>query len=68
MNCPFYGRAFIPGDTIGGPPFSLFDQRGNRCALVTNAHAPCYLEIEGKEPDWKTCALVELVRWEEPEA
>ena len=67
MNCPFYGRAIFlapPSTQRPSPPFVLFDQRGNQCALVTTSHAPCQMEIAGETPDWKACVLVRDVRME----
>ncbi len=62
MNCPFYGCAFIAKQP--DPPFVLFSVGGNRCALITGAHAPCQMEIAGETPDWKTCPFVKDVRCE----
>jgi hypothetical protein len=67
MNCPFYGRAlFVPGLVTQRqtPPFILFDQHGNQCALVATSHAPCQMEVNGEVPDWKTCGLVREMRME----
>lgn len=28
----------------------------NRCALITDAHSPCWMEVgEGSNPDWAAC-------------
>lgn len=32
----------------------------NQCGLVTDSHAPCYLEIAGHAPDELACDLVLL--------
>ena len=60
MNCPFYGRAFVPVAPYvrDQPPFLLLDQHGNQCALIVTSHAPCRMEMEGETPDWQACALV----------
>jgi hypothetical protein len=65
MNCPFYGRSMFLSQVYGIPPFVLFPQKGNQCALVVKSHAPCRMEIEGETPDWKTCILVREIRMEE---
>lgn len=59
MNCPFYGRALWESITA---PFLLVDTRGNQCALITDAHSPCAMEIEGREIDWRACPRVAEVR------
>lgn len=67
MNCPFYGHAIFlaPSSTQRpSPPFILFGQRGNQCAIVTTSHAPCLMEMEGKKPDWIWCPLVREMRME----
>lgn len=48
-GCKFYGHAAAIG--------TLFPTGGNQCALVTNAHAPCRMEMEGQEPNWERCPL-----------
>jgi len=64
MNCPFYGHALFPAMTARrqDPPFLLFASGGNQCALITTAHSPCKMEVEGQEPDWSKCRLVNLAR------
>jgi len=34
---------------------ALFPTHGNQCALITGAHAPCYMERDGLAPDWRAC-------------
>lgn len=66
MNCPFYGRAmFYSPVPRSQPPFVLFPQNGNQCALILSSHAPCRMELDGETPDWKTCILVREIRMEE---
>lgn len=60
MSCPFYGRAYFP-QVACDPPFILLDSHGNECGLVRMAHAPCVLEIEGKEVNWESCPRVDEV-------
>jgi hypothetical protein len=66
MNCPFYGRALYQTRfaATGPQPFVLIDSRGNQCAVVTDSHSPCRMEIHGEVPDWKTCPLVRDIRME----
>jgi hypothetical protein len=55
MSCPFYGASlyFKPGVNEGGV---LFNCGGNRCALITSAHSPCWMEVgESRPPDWEAC-------------
>ena len=50
-KCPFYGLS-VPE---GVPNFATIGL-GNRCGLVIDAHAPCYMEAyQGKPPVWKEC-------------
>jgi hypothetical protein len=43
-------------------PFWLLAQDGNECALVSSVFAPCYMEIQGQEPDWSKCDRVMEIR------
>lgn len=63
-NCPFYGRAMYAQMML---PFRflLLNTVGNQCGLVTDRHAPCSLEINGEEVDWKACPRVKDIRMEE---
>jgi len=64
-NCPFYGAVYFEGQRgTPHPPFVLFPTEGNECAVVTNRHTPCYLEIEGQPVDWRNCVIVRLMRME----
>jgi hypothetical protein len=63
MNCPFYGRALF-AQMIQPFRFVLLDSQGNQCAIITDSHAPCRMEIEGLPIDWKECPLVQHVRLE----
>lgn len=58
MSCPFYGKGAVPG-------FGIFDQEGNRCALIISAHSPCVMEAhQGKPPDARHCELLSVAsRW-----
>jgi hypothetical protein len=44
--------------------FLLLDTRGNQCALVTDKHAPCMLEIDGEAVEWSDCPRMKDVRME----
>jgi len=61
-NCPFYGRSMQTALAVKPALFVLFDSRGNQCALVTDAHSPCLLEIEGRPVEWRECPRVEAIR------
>jgi hypothetical protein len=49
-GCPFYGVTLVVLDTP-----ALVPSRGNQCALITEAHAPCAMEICGEIPEWREC-------------
>lgn len=61
-NCPFYGRHLHLGDRDNALPILLIDSRGNQCALVTTAFAPCRMEIAGRAVDWAECPLIAEIR------
>lgn len=50
MACPFYACNLAPN-------FGLVENRGsNQCALITDEHSPCYMEVfEKRSPDWIEC-------------
>jgi hypothetical protein len=50
--CPFFGRSL---NAHPGVEPVLIATRGNSCALITTAHAPCYMQVDGAEPEWKNC-------------
>lgn len=60
MNCPFYGRRLVALESE--PPFLLFNQRGNQCALCTASHSPCDLEIDQRPVDWRACERIRAIR------
>lgn len=51
-NCPFYGYSAPMGLPV------MIATRGNQCALVHDAHSPCYLETSGKAIEWRFCDRV----------
>lgn len=61
MNCPFYGHAMHMIQDAQ-PPFILIAQHGNQCAVIVEAHSPCYMEMQHQTPDWQTCPLVRDMR------
>lgn len=57
-NCPFYGHhLYAASSKIVDPPFYLISSRGNQCAVVQSAIAPCQMEVEKKPVDWRTCPV-----------
>jgi len=54
-HCVFYGRSWIH-------PGMLLASDGNQCALVVEAHAPCYMERAGDMPDARRCTLIQIAR------
>ena len=48
-KCPFYGFAYAME--------MLIDSKGNQCALVTNSHSPCRMEMSNQEICWNKCRL-----------
>lgn len=51
MSCPYYGKSSPPGN------FGIVPTGGNQCALITEAHSPCRMEIKGDAPDFEHCEL-----------
>ena len=51
-RCPFYGYAARMG--------IFMSTEGNQCALVTESHAPCRMEVDGSTPDLDRCPLVRM--------
>lgn len=59
MSCPFYnaelrvedrGMGRVTNHLVTGPGLN------NRCALITSAHSPCWMEVgESRAPDWAAC-------------
>ena len=45
--CPFYG--FLSLDN------SMVDGRRNQCALMVEHSNPCYMELNGDQPNWNNC-------------
>ncbi len=52
-NCPFYGIAIRVIHT--GPCVIAMESHGNQCALMTDAHSPCVMEISGQTVNWRGC-------------
>lgn len=63
-NCPFYGRALY-AHMVLPLKFLLLNTMGNQCALVTDSHAPCVMEIDGREVEWSQCPRVKDIRMEQ---
>lgn len=59
MSCPFYNASIMAEDRgMGRTSLHLVQGPGpsNRCALITSAHSPCWMEIEEERtPDWEAC-------------
>lgn len=58
MSCLFFGYSFFPATPPESAHFgaALIRCGGNRCALITDAHSPCWMEVgEGSNPDWAAC-------------
>jgi hypothetical protein len=49
IRCPFYGHCAVPELQ------TLAATGGNQCALITDAHAACQMEKEGRKPVWEQC-------------
>lgn len=62
-NCPFYGRAMF-SNTVVPVKILLLDTRGNQCAIVTDRHAPCWMETSRQPIDWRECPLMKDMRME----
>ena len=46
--CPFYG--------FNGMFDVMIDSKGNQCALITDSHSPCQMEMQKQRPDWSKCS------------
>jgi hypothetical protein len=63
MSCPFYGKALyfdqapVPESEPIHAALAWFPAaRNNRCALITSAHSPCWMEVgEARAPSWPQC-------------
>ena len=68
-NCPFHAHAILPPLSVEGTfrksdgimsaqyerPWVLIENPGsNQCALITDAHSPCWMELKKLTPDWKS--------------
>jgi hypothetical protein len=51
MSCPFYGYCAIPRQEL------LIESHGNQCGLISEAYAPCRMEIAGEHVDFHACEL-----------
>jgi hypothetical protein len=64
MSCPFYGASLGGGGQGLAPSVTahlVVLGESNRCALITSAHSPCWMEVaEVKAPEWGKC-------WRNPE-
>jgi hypothetical protein len=58
-SCPFYGASlhFRTAGHFGTTGrAALIPSSGNRCALITSAHSPCWMEVaESRRPWWEDC-------------
>ena len=52
MSCPFYGHAVA---FVNGTHPVMMETGGNQCALITGAHSPCRMELEGDPAQWEKC-------------
>jgi hypothetical protein len=63
-NCPFYGRALF-SHMILPVKFILLDTKSNQCAIVTDKHSPCLLELNHEDVEWRDCPLIKDIRLEQ---
>lgn len=63
-NCPFYGVSmFWHGNYDSNAPlFVLMSTEGNQCALITNRFAPCWMEQNGEDIEWRQCPVARDIR------
>lgn len=54
MNCPFYMHS-LTRLTMGKWVFHE-NPSSNQCALITEAHSPCQMQVAGMVPQWNSCA------------
>jgi hypothetical protein len=55
LMCPFYGYALFHHEAVGGGDTIMVPSQGNQCALITDAHSPCAMQIDGLRPEWEKC-------------
>lgn len=58
MSCPFFAAGLVVEDRgMGRESFHLLPMNGgNRCALMTSGHSPCWMEVgEERRPEWDDC-------------
>lgn len=48
-KCPFYGMYYSSRVAV------FLENSGNQCALITTAHAPCQMEMQRLQPNWRGC-------------
>ena len=55
---PVYGASLVHIGRLGQAGWQQLERVGvsNRCALITSAHSPCWMEVgENAAPDWAQC-------------
>ena len=52
IRCPFYDFSLFPDKGL-----MVSGEGSNRCGLVTDAHAPCQMQVRNKTPHWRDCPL-----------
>lgn len=55
MSCKYYGHSGIAAGIAGLG--ELIPTGGNQCGLITDAHSPCWMEMERQVPEWGSCPL-----------
>jgi hypothetical protein len=56
-DCPFYAHSIIKVLSRSARPWLIIPTpSSNACALITDAHSPCRMEVEeDAAPDWNRC-------------
>lgn len=65
MSCRFYQKVTVisppateaPGRYSPWAIISLDNPGSNACGMRIGSHAPCYFELRGETPNWKTCMI-----------
>lgn len=54
-SCPFFAHALLMPFGRRSYPVLVSNPGSNQCALITNAHSPCVMQLAGDVPSWFYC-------------
>lgn len=53
-RCPFFAHYLHLDPRISGG-ILIPNPNSNQCALITDAHSPCIMQLDDKQPSWRGC-------------